>query len=161
MLHEGSALPSNSALCNTYPKPHCRVLPRSCFFKKKQFHITNILCSVSVHKNWPPKAFQPSQMPSRLYESYFRSDSQLPEMSSLKGAGQAQWPCAISLFLHYKSLKLLCHAPSHKKLDEKHQAFDQRVSGRSTVLFTAADPLEGALISCARKDRRTGSHGCT
>lgn len=98
-------------LGSTSPKPHCCVLPRRCLIKEEQFHIANMLRSLSARKKWQLKAFQPSQMPSRLHDSCVQSDPQLSGMSSLRAAGQAT-----CLSPRYKSPGLLRHAPSHLRL---------------------------------------------
>lgn len=124
------ALPHPAALPHAVPtmKLHCCILTRASY----HWHIMIGVCT----QEWQLKSFQPFQMPSWLYESYFQGDSQLPKMSNLKEAEQTQWPFLCIVYIPGVTVPC-CFT---QKPDEKHWVLNQLVSSQTVVLYTAVTP---------------------
>lgn len=111
----------------TPTQPRRRILPRGCFIQKKAIPhhlIYYVRCLYTTISNW--KLFRHLKCHHDLRNPVFRVTH-----SCLRCHWAAQWPCATAFSLRYKSLELLCHAPS--QLDKNNQLFNQLVSGQSAV----------------------------
>lgn len=123
---ESLCSPSTSAPCNTHPATSPHPTKRVLYSEKAIPHhlIYYVRCLYTTTSD--RKLFRHLKCHHDLRNPVFRVTH-----SCLRCHWAAQWPCATAFSLRYKSLELLCHAPS--QLDKNHQLFNQLVSGQSAV----------------------------